>query len=599
MPVGVSSSTRQLEFLVGKRSSGPTTFSLGDALGIAQHHDAVTGTAKQHTTDDYAKRLSIGASESESVVSSALSCLTSTGSRDQCAKPTTKFSQCPLLNISYCPPTEEDISNGKNLVIVAYNPIGWKRTDFIRIPVKDNNLVVKDSSGNVIDSQFVPMDGVTSNLRKFYTAAYLGHSSNQVPKYWLLFQASLPPLGWNTYFISKATNKVERSKGYLSAMDSPQNDDIEVGPGNLKMNFSGTTGQLKRMHNTRTGVEVAVQQSFLWYGSSTDDQQPSNAYIFRPNGAPPNMVSRSVQVRVVRGPLVDEVHQQFSSWIYQVYQYFFTVGPIPTNDSVGKEVISQITANMVTDKTFYTDSNGRDFLKRVRDYRADWNLSVNQPLAGNYYPLNLGIYTKDKKSELSVLVDRATGGASIKDGQVELMLHRRLLDDDVPVVGEALDEMVCVGGKCEGLTVRGNYYLSINELGAGARWRRTTGQEIYSPILLAFTHEKIETWKASNLTKATVMDSNYSLPLNVALITLQELDDGSVLLRLAHLYEINELKEMSLSTNQEKSEMKKMKWKIEGDNGQTHSPIKGGLVDSSVLVVELGPMEIRTFLLKF
>jgi hypothetical protein len=30
----------------------------------------------------------------------------------------------------------------------------------------------------------------------------------------------------------------------------------------------------------------------------------------------------------------------------------------------------------------------------------------------------------DKKSELSVLVDRATGGASIKDGEVELMLHR-------------------------------------------------------------------------------------------------------------------------------------------------------------------------------
>ncbi|KAJ0096735.1 hypothetical protein Patl1_29102 [Pistacia atlantica] len=268
----IAQAARQLEFLVGKRSSGPSTFSLGDALGIAQHHDAVTGTAKQHTTDDYAKRLSIGASESESVVSSALSCLTSTGSRDQCAKPTTKFSQCPLLNISYCPPTEEDISNGKNLVIVAYNPIGWKRTDFIRIPVKDNNLVVKDSSGNVTESQFVPMDGVRNNLRKFYTAAYLGHSSNQVPKYWLLFQASLPPLGWNTYFISNATNKVERRKGYLSAMDSPQNDDIEVGPGNLKMNFSGTTGQLKRMHNTRTGVEVAVQQSFLWYGSSTDGQ---------------------------------------------------------------------------------------------------------------------------------------------------------------------------------------------------------------------------------------------------------------------------------------------------------------------------------------
>jgi alpha-mannosidase len=54
---------RQLEFLVGKKSTGLNTYRLGDALGIAQHHDGVTGTAKQHTTNDYEKRLAIGALE--------------------------------------------------------------------------------------------------------------------------------------------------------------------------------------------------------------------------------------------------------------------------------------------------------------------------------------------------------------------------------------------------------------------------------------------------------------------------------------------------------------------------------------------------------
>jgi alpha-mannosidase len=54
---------RQIEFLIGRSSLGLFTSSLEDAMGIAQHHDAISGTAKQHTTDDYSKRIAIGASK--------------------------------------------------------------------------------------------------------------------------------------------------------------------------------------------------------------------------------------------------------------------------------------------------------------------------------------------------------------------------------------------------------------------------------------------------------------------------------------------------------------------------------------------------------
>ncbi|KAK7262969.1 hypothetical protein RJT34_30552 [Clitoria ternatea] len=631
---GYHLATRQLEYLVGKKSTEFNPFDLGDALGIAQHHDAVSGTAKQHTTNDYAKRLAIGASKAEAVVSSSLACLTSKKSGDPCSAPASAFAQCQLLNISYCPQTEGNIPDAKSLVVVVYNPLGWARTDIVRIPVNDANLGVKDSSGNNIETQYMDVDDVTKILRNFYVKAYLGLSPKQAPKYWLVFQVSVPPLGWSTYFISKTIGKGTRRTD-LSHLSNQKGETINIGPGNLKMSFSSTSGQLKRIYNSRTGVDIPIQQSYLWYGSSEGDSDPqaSGAYIFRPNGSPPTIVSRSVPTKVIRGALVDEVHQKFSSWIYQVTRLYkdkdhaeieFTIGPIPTDDGVGKEVITQITANMATNKEFYTDSNGRDFLKRVRDHRDDWPLQVTQPVAGNYYPLNLGIYTKDKISELSVLVDRATGGASIKDGEVELMLHRRILHDDGRGVGEPLDEVVCVNNNktCEGLTVRGNYYIGIHKLGAGSRWRRTTGQEIYSPLLLAFTHENSESWKSSHVIEGTVIDPNYRFPPNVALITLEELDDGVVLLRLAHLYEpnedaeystptkvelkklfskklIKEVKEVSLSTNQEKSEMKKMTWKVEGEKVQESNAVRGGPVGYPDFDVELGPMEIRTFLLKF
>ncbi|KAL2907133.1 Alpha-mannosidase [Bienertia sinuspersici] len=61
---------------------------------------------------------------------------------------------------------------------------------------------------------------------------------------------------------------------------------------------------------------------------------------------------------------------------------------------------------------------------------------------------------------------------------------------------------------------------------------------------------------------------------------------------------------MSLSANQEKSEMRKLKWRVEGDDthnvgDNTNFPLRGGPVNGSTLVVELGPMEIRTFMVKF
>lgn len=43
----------------------------------------------------------------------------------------------------------------------------------------------------------------------------------------------------------------------------------------------------------------------------------------------------------------------------------FQVGPIPADDGNSKEVITKLTTTMKTNGTFYTDSNGRDFIKRV------------------------------------------------------------------------------------------------------------------------------------------------------------------------------------------------------------------------------------------
>lgn len=58
---------------------------------------------------------------------------------------------------------------------------------------------------------------------------------------------------------------------------------------------------------------------------------------------------------------------------------------------------------------------------------------------------------------------------------------------------------------------------------------------------------------------------------------------------------------MSLSANQERSEMEKRRlvWKVEGSAAKDPKVVRGGPVDPAKLLVELAPMEIRTFLIDF
>ncbi|KAG4070457.1 hypothetical protein HA402_005689 [Bradysia odoriphaga] len=79
-------------------------------------------------------------------------------------------------------------------------------------------------------------------------------------------------------------------------------------------------------------------------------------------------------------------------------------------------------------------------IRRKLNTRGTWNLEVNKPIAGNFYPINAKIVLEEGYKRLAVLTDRSQGGSSKIDGTLEIMVHRRLLNDDAKGVGEALNE---------------------------------------------------------------------------------------------------------------------------------------------------------------
>ena len=142
--------------------------------------------------------------------------------------------------------------------------------------------------------------------------------------------------------------------------------------------------------------------------------------------------------------------------------------------------------NVAKNNSFWTDANGRQYLKRTINQRESYNVSQKdfdgEFASANYYPITSGISIDGRSPDewMDVLIDRAQGAASLKSDEIEIMVHRRLKHDDgrgerislcfmhntctelkflLKGVGESLDEQQF--GK--GLVARGKHHVRLGK----------------------------------------------------------------------------------------------------------------------------------------
>lgn len=595
---------RQLEALTLKKRDATyplASLELSENMGIAQHHDAVSGTEKQHVAYDYALRLSNGEAKCDDLIMQVIGGA-STGTP-------VSLGMCKLLNESTCDYTEK-LQAGQSVNIILYNSLAQPRNDFIRVPVAGaGTYTVTDQSGKTVPSQ------VESSISLY------GSSSD---KGLLTFQASVQGLATAQYTIARGTTR-HSAHTKTATTGSIENE-------HLKLDF-GAAG-LSAITNKDLKQTTQASQSILWYRSSEgtpDDGQPSGAYIFRPISSTPDKITDTPTVAINQGSLVQEAVVTWAPWAVQVYRLYagakhveveYQIGPIPAND-VGKEVVTRFSTDLNTSATFYTDNNGREMAKRVRDFRETWSYRVTEPVSGNYYPMNAAAYIQDdaRKLRFTILNDRSQAAASIADGQLEVMLHRRTLRDDWRGVGEPINEPGIDGN---GLVIRTQHYLLFDAPDNSALLHRTLEQQLNLPLTPFFAPSGNV---ALNL-------AGTALPPNVHLLTLSlyaDLDGTPVsqdstyyvaLFRLAHLFEVNEhpdlskpatvdlrtvfsqdrvyvvsALELSLSANQRAQDVRRLQWNSGSSRATEAEKLSPSTFDPASLVVTLNPMEIKTFML--
>merc|ERR1712032_435259 len=237
-------------------------------------------------------------------------------------------------------------------------------------------------------------------------------------------------------------------------------------------------------------------------------------------------------------------------------------------------------------------------------------MGVNEPVAGNYYPVNtiIALEDKAKDAQLAIVTDVTQGGASLAPGEIELMVHRRIQADDSRGVQEPLNETMCGcndinaapgnmgahgqegdgGCECAGLTVRGKHWLVFDTIQNVNEERRLLQEQISFPATTAFTEG------SAKITTSTWSALQSALPKNVRLM------------------KIKSATAMSVTGNQPIEEMdaKKFAWKTHDltdgkvtaeieENGKPFNKRIPFNPKDPKLTVTLRPMEVRTFLVRF
>lgn len=529
---------------------------------------------------------------------------------------------CDHLNISVCPLTEES----KSFTVTVYNPLARDLTPYVRLPVAMASMAVFGPQGNPVETQVLPISDATKQLRKNQNQKQSNSSFE------LVFMAKVPALGFATYFVNSTKTKPSSwVKKFFRA--TPKHTDRHSGEVSIenefvKLTFAQDTGHLTSMTDLTSKVVTALSQTFYWYnGSMGNDSshQASGAYIFRPNSSRVIPISSGSKMNVFKGPLVEEVRQVISPYISQVIRLYagqrhaefeYTVGPIPVGDKWGKEIITRFDTDIKSDQLFYTDANGREMQERKRNYRPTWKLDITEPVAGNYYPVNSRMYINDSAKQLTVLTDRSLGGSSMKDGSMEIMLHRRLLVDDHRGVNEPLNETGILG---KGLIVRGKLCLTLAPPKSSGALHRELGEKLLLEPVLAFAPNSLTFNEWTSQFNSLYSGMTRQLPANVHLLTLETMKD-TVLIRVEHQFEAGEdpklsqpvnislaelftdfdiesMTEMNLSANQLLKDKKPLHWNIQSkknveDNKTKKKRLQRAATDMNV---ELTPMQIRTF----
>ncbi|KAG1327050.1 alpha-mannosidase 2 [Cocos nucifera] len=418
-------------------------------LALFQHHDGVTGTAKDHVVEDYGTRMHTSLQNLQIFMSRAVEVLLSDFHDKSDPTLLSQFEPEQTRSKYDVQPTHKvlDVHEEHAHSVVLFNPLEQTRDEVVMVIVTKPDIFVRDSNGSCVESQISPEWQHDGKGKIFST----GHHR-------LYWRASVPAMGLETYFIARGHTDCEEAipaelKLFLESDSSscpppyvcsnPGGEKAEIHNLRYTLTFDVKHGLLQ-MISHRDGRKTVVGEEIGMYKSSG-----SGAYLFKPDGEAQPIVEKGGSLIISEGPLVQESYSlpkvmwertpiSHSTRIYRgentvqelliEKEYHVELLGSDFND---RELIARFKTNIDNERVFYSDLNGFQMIRRQTYDKI--------PLQGNYYPMPSLAFLQDSLGHrFSVHSKQSLGTASLKNGWLEIMLDRRLVHGDGLGLGQGV-----------------------------------------------------------------------------------------------------------------------------------------------------------------
>ncbi|XP_033736441.1 alpha-mannosidase 2x-like [Pecten maximus] len=404
-------------------------------LSLLQHHDAITGTSKSTVVGDYRSRAREHRDMAREVICYSVQRII--GSKSDQKSSENGESIWKFYGLSWDRPQLLTFSARKVWHLVAVNSLPQTRNDIISLVLDINNVIVTNNYGTRVSVQVNPFRESHQRLSRLL--------------YVIQFPIFIESMSFAVYTISRAPTDSSPSPNTNIAI---YNNHLKVMPSNvfnltdgkqdprlsnsyITAVFSPLNGSLIYVYLKESDTKIAVSSELLVYNSSTK----SGAYIFAPLGDAHSIFSSSPSIFTTSGEISQQIEITYTG-VTLTYTLYNTDGVnakvihvtchvnVNMTEMRDLELIVRFVTNINSSGILYTDNNG--FQHSRRTYRKD------TPIAGNYYPITTNAVIQDNSARFTVHATHAHGVASLRDGELEIMLDRHPMSDDGKGLGQGM-----------------------------------------------------------------------------------------------------------------------------------------------------------------